>query len=279
MKKTLFIIPMTALSLVSCGTSNSSSSKPPMPLTNAIAITTEATTVQPSTEIIISSYTITGGETGEYGSIKSFNDTGTSPFKAIYYKLPAGEYKVSCVDSASFSIVRDNIHVYLQNEMPNPDIIDFVESSIDVKPDEPAYITIHGDESILFEQKKELDFSMIAEPAENLYCIIGEETGLYGSVVTLGANTDMPVDKYLYKIPAGKYKVTTTFKKLANFSIVKDVLDSNADELQYVGSPYSMTAGNDDFNGHAKKELEITISDDESICVVGNNEFLFLEIQ
>ena len=46
------------------------------------------------------------------------------------------------------------------------------------------------------------------------YVLTADETGEYGRIVTLNANTDMPVDKYLYKIPAGKYKVTTDHKKL-----------------------------------------------------------------
>lgn len=244
------------------------------PLTDSEAETTS--------EKVLVTYAITGKELGEYGTIKTFNANGKSPFEAIYYKLPAGEYKVSCNNSTRFSIVRDNIHVYSPDEVPNPDIIDYVENSIKVVFDKPSYISVHGDESILFEQEETLYFSMIAEPAEKLYCIIGNEIGQYGKTVILNADTDMPIEKYLYKIPAGKYKVTTTFKKSASFSIVKDTPINNpenspyTEELQYVDPPYLMTAGDDGFNGQAKKEIEITIAEDESICITGNNEFLFL---
>lgn len=111
------------------------------------------------------------------------------------------------------------------------------------------------------------------------YVLTADETGEYGRIVTLNANTDMPVDKYLYKIPAGKYKVTTDHKKLAGFSIVKDEIgteDTDYPEvLQYVETEdgtagYQLTAGDDDFNGHAKQEVFITIGEDESISIPGD---------
>ncbi len=108
------------------------------------------------------------------------------------------------------------------------------------------------------------------------YVLTADETGEYGRIVTLNANTDMPVDKYLYKIPAGNYKVTTDHKKLAAFSIVKDEIgteDTDYPEvLQYVGdtAQYLLTAGDDDFNGTAKQEVVITIGEDESISIPGD---------
>ena len=81
----------------------------------------------------------------------------------------------------------------------------------------------------------------------------------------------MPDDRYLYKIPAGKYKVITTWSKMTSFGIVNDNNekaidpDTNYEYMQHVGDDYSLTAGEDDFNGHAEKEVVITLGEDESI--------------
>ncbi len=115
------------------------------------------------------------------------------------------------------------------------------------------------------------------------YVITADEIGEYGKIVTLNENTDMPVDKYLYKLPAGDYKVTTDHKKLAGFFIVKDEPTTEPDNPDYpevldyvddgddsnVGSGYQLTAGDDDFNGNAKKEVYITLGEDESISIPG----------
>lgn len=102
------------------------------------------------------------------------------------------------------------------------------------------------------------------------YELVGGEVGEYGKEITLNANTDLPAKKILYKIPAGTYKVTTTYEKLSAFWIVKDNVVKTGpqeypEELEYVGNQYSLTAGDNDFNGMASKEVEITINNDESI--------------
>lgn len=113
------------------------------------------------------------------------------------------------------------------------------------------------------------------------YTITGETLGEYGKEVTLNQNSDMPTKKYLYKLPAGTYKATTSFNKMANFFIVKDetiTVSNNTEypeELNYVGEAYLLTAGDNDFNGHAKKEVTITLGEDESVQVVGTNTFVF----
>ena len=102
------------------------------------------------------------------------------------------------------------------------------------------------------------------------YELVGGEVGEYGKEITLNANTDLPTKKILYKLPAGTYKVTTTYEKLAAFWIVKDDVvrtgpEAYPEELKYVGEQNSLTAGNNDFNGMASKEVEVTINSDESI--------------
>ena len=107
---------------------------------------------------------------------------------------------------------------------------------------------------------------------ENVYRLKSGELGEYGRIVTLNANTDMPVDKYLYKLPAGEYTATTTFDKMASFFIVKDetATEDNPDYpeiLQYVGDSYMLTAGEVDFNGTAQKQVGFTLNEDESIQI------------
>lgn len=127
-------------------------------------------------------------------------------------------------------------------------------------------------------QKQEQDAATVT------YTITGGETGEYGRVVTLNEDTDMPVDKYLYKLPAGTYKVTTTNEKMSAFSIVKDEItteEGNTDYpevLDYVtDGQYLLTAGNDDFNGKASKEVEVTIAEDESVSIPAEGDVLIFE--
>ncbi len=109
-------------------------------------------------------------------------------------------------------------------------------------------------------------------------------TGEYGRKLTLNANTDMPVDKYLYKVPAGKYSATTTFEKMASFYIVKDEIaltgsSEYPEEFQIVSDVYMLTAGDNDFNGTAKKEIVFEIAEDENIVIPGDNSDVYLILQ
>ena len=124
------------------------------------------------------------------------------------------------------------------------------------------------------------DNATLTNDAE-IYTIVGEEIGEYGKKVILNANTDMPAEKYLYKLPAGTYVVTTNFEKLANFYIVKDEITTEEgnteypEVLNYVSEAYMLTNGDNDFNGKASKSVEITLGEDESIQVVGTQTIIF----
>lgn len=122
--------------------------------------------------------------------------------------------------------------------------------------------------------------------ATKKYEITGGELGDYGKSIVLNQNTDSPVTKYLYKLPAGKYKVVTTTEKVAAFSIVKDQIgiesgnEQYPETLQYSGemAQYRLTAGDDNFNGTVKKEYSITVSADESIEIAENDSLIFEEL-
>lgn len=120
----------------------------------------------------------------------------------------------------------------------------------------------------------------------NVYEIKGEELGEYGKKVILNENTDLPDTNYLYKLPAGTYEVTTDTDKMASFYIVKDEINQNSDnpdypeELNYVSSEgYLLTAGDDDFNGHAKKSVTVELAEDESFQIVGTDTLFFEKIK
>ena len=113
------------------------------------------------------------------------------------------------------------------------------------------------------------------------YVLEGGKTGDYGRIVTLNKDSDMPVDKYLYKVPAGKYVASTTNAKMSAFSIVKDAIAIDEDNGQYpeylelVGQgQYLLTAGDNDFNGHATKQVEVQIAEDESISIPGDEDII-----
>lgn len=93
----------------------------------------------------------------------------------------------------------------------------------------------------------------------NIYRITGGETGEYGRKVTLNANSDMPNDKYLYKLPAGTYAITTTAKG-TQISVVKDstTMEGEIEVLDYVGEPIVLFK---DDTG------ELTVAEDESFTV------------
>lgn len=112
------------------------------------------------------------------------------------------------------------------------------------------------------------------------YTLVGGTTGEYGKEVILNKDTDLPAKKYLYKIPAGTYRVTTTYDKLSEFWIVKDEIvktgtEEYPEELNYVGEAHDLTNGDSDFNGRASKELTITVADDESVLINGTETLIF----
>lgn len=122
-----------------------------------------------------------------------------------------------------------------------------------------------------------------AAPVAMKYELNGADLGEYGTAVILNKDTDMPVEKHLYKIPEGKYKVTTTNDKLTSFFIVKDevgIEEGNEDypeNLQYVSEEYDLTAGSNDFGGRAKKEVTIEIASDESISLPTDKDIIIVE--
>ena len=103
------------------------------------------------------------------------------------------------------------------------------------------------------------------------YVIDINELGEFGEDIIINKNTDMPVTKRTYKLPSGNYIVTTDYEKLVSFFIVKDdvkIDNDNAPYIEYlenVGEGYNITAGENNYNGMAKKSVEITIKDDERI--------------
>lgn len=102
------------------------------------------------------------------------------------------------------------------------------------------------------------------------YRIVSDFLGDNGKDVVLNANTDSPVKKRLYKLPRGTYEVSTETDKFATFFIVKDGVVNTGDapyteELDYVSKQYTLTNGNNDLNGSAKKSVIITLNDNESI--------------
>ena len=127
--------------------------------------------------------------------------------------------------------------------------------------------------------EEKINTNTIIEPISEIYTITGEELGEYGKKIILNANTDMPVSKYLYKLPSGTYDIKTTDKKYATFWLVKDQIIKNSDndypeELEYVNEQYMLTSGEDDFNGKAKKNIQIEIHSDESILIIGNSTLI-----
>lgn len=263
MKKALFLLSAMALCLASCGQAHTSElTEPP---TQAV---TEAEALQ--------TYTLTYGEENEYSRTVTTNADTSYPQTELLYKLPAGKYKVRPSEelkTSQFKTVKDCLKYNPNSDYPES--FDFLETySMPIKQE--IEFELAGDESIVMSENKTALFSLIKANNETVYYLYSGETGEFGRIVTLNASTDLPVAKYLYKIPAGNYTISTTFDKLASAFIVKDeiAIEDNPDYpevLVYVGEALQLTAGDNDFNGNAKKEIDIELAEDESILIPNNN--------
>ena len=118
---------------------------------------------------------------------------------------------------------------------------------------------------------------------KQIYTITGQSIGEYGKKIILNENSDLPVEKYVYKLPAGKYSVTTSSNKIASFFIVKDEIahtgpEQYPEELNYTSEEYFLTNGSNTLNGKAKKSVEITLNKDESISIISDDTIEFNSI-
>ena len=115
------------------------------------------------------------------------------------------------------------------------------------------------------------------------YELSGADLGRHGTVVVLNKDTDMPVEKNLYRIPAGKYTVITSNERLTSIFIIKDEVgvedgnDEYPETLQYVGEEYDLTSGSNDFGSRAKEEVTIEVAADESILLPEDTDNIVVE--
>ena len=119
-----------------------------------------------------------------------------------------------------------------------------------------------------------------SEENTEVYTIESEKIGEYGKEVVLNKNTDSPTTKYLYKLPSGTYKVTTTSSATVGMFVVKDEITTEEGEypevLEYVSEQY-VISGNSSRIGKAniKESVEITIKEDESVSLSGEGTVTF----
>lgn len=115
---------------------------------------------------------------------------------------------------------------------------------------------------------------------KEVYTIESEEIGQYGKKIILNEKTDLPTTKYLYKLPSGTYKITTTTNETIGICIVKDEImieESNYPEsLNYVGEQ-AIISGNSNRIGKANitDSVELTINEDESFSLIGKGSVIF----
>ena len=145
------------------------------------------------------------------------------------------------------------------------------------------------DETPAEAENTSVSVSETAAGANNpVYTLTGETLGDYGREVVLNENTDMPVSKFLYKLPAGTY-VASTEDEYAVFSIVKDEIgieegnEEYPEALQYAGNggQYQLTSGDNatnDLNGNAETSVTVQLAEDESFQLVGTDTIIFEKI-
>ena len=143
----------------------------------------------------------------------------------------------------------------------------------------PTTVPTETTESIITSETT-LEIEPTIEALET-YTLVGKELGDYGKVITLNATTDMPVDKYLYKLPAGQYRVHITSEYPSSLFVVKDditIEEGNndypetlnyvqKDEYNYNSCFYLMGTNGNDMNGNAVAEVVFTLEEDESISI------------
>ena len=98
----------------------------------------------------------------------------------------------------------------------------------------------------------------------------------YRTVKTLNKDTDSPNDEILYKLPEGKYKLTTDFEKIVTLAVVKEEINEIGgdypEELIYVSDMMQISAKPEDFKkGFASKEVVIEIKNGELLSIPNDN--------
>ena len=93
--------------------------------------------------------------------------------------------------------------------------------------------------------------------------ITANETGEYGEVITFNEGTENEDKNYIYKLPSGKYKVTTDYSKVGNiFLLEADPVNEETQELNYIDiESQKLTNNPEKFEG-IPSELTLTIDDE-----------------
>lgn len=113
-----------------------------------------------------------------------------------------------------------------------------------------------------------------SEQIGKTYEITGGVIGDYGRKVTLNANTDMPIDRYLQKIPAGTYKVSTDQKVTTYVGIVKDATAMTGNERYPEELQYIVTQ-----KFEPGETFELTLAEDESFLIYDGDIVTFKEVK
>lgn len=109
------------------------------------------------------------------------------------------------------------------------------------------------------------------------------EYGKYGERIVLGAKTEFPDTRFVYKLPAGDYKVENgSDETIASIAIVKDKLvpyedNPEIDTFERVGDKitYSLATEDFDMNGQAKKSYILSLAEDEKFLIYNGSKIKF----
>ena len=262
------------------GGENSESETP-----DTVTDNTEVAEVQESEEVS-DSFELVAGEQGEYGQEVTMSEGTDLEEKFFVYYVPGGTYEVKNLDSH-----RTQVSVYEGFQKGDNGYDEYTDTGdiLVLEPDETGSLNVPEGWFIEIHEPTHISLTPVTETetpdAESAmtYELSGSELGEYGRIVVLNENTDMPVEKKLYKLPEGKYRVTTTNEKFSAFYIAKDevgIEEGNEDYpemLQIVGEEYMLTAGDEDLNGNAVKEVVIEIAADESIVLPTETDTIVVE--
>lgn len=131
-------------------------------------------------------------------------------------------------------------------------------------------------EVAITETVKETEAEKVEDTKKEIELIKLDVRSPYRTVKTLNKDTDLPNDEILYKLPEGKYKLTTDFEKIVTLAVVKEEINEIGgdypEELIYVSDMMQISAKPEDFKkGFASKEVVIEIKNGELLSIPSDN--------
>lgn len=115
-------------------------------------------------------YTLDNKNLGEYGFKVVFNKGTELEEHDVVYKLPAGRYKVTNLDSVNKPVVSVFTDAIINDEILGDDYYGVSADSKSLEYNKSMYLNIHDDELVCIQTKKDIkgfEFERVGEPQDS----------------------------------------------------------------------------------------------------------------